>query len=153
PRLLKRRHSAAWWLAIGSVLLIYTRPFEGGLLLVVVFGALLVNRISWRNWAVIALVAAIGAGWLGYYNSTVTGSAFNLPYLAYDRQYPSTPHLNLLPLPPPHQFAHVDFTVMDRWERDEWAKARTTGFVMTRLARVYDMFDLFLGSFLLLLPA
>ena len=152
PRLLKRRSSAPWLLAIGSVLLIYTRPFEGCLLLAPVFLTLLFKHLSAKDWSAILLVAVLGAGWLGYYNDRVTGSPTRLPYFEYDRQYPSTPHLSVLPLPPPHQFAHLNFTLMDRWEREAWAKARSAAFVVTRFKNVYEMLDLFLGSILLLVP-
>ena len=152
PRLQKRHHSAAWLLAAGSVLLIYTRPFEGSLLLAPVFVILFFKRLPKKDWAAILLLGALGAAWLGYYNYRVTGSPTNLPYLEYDRQYPSTPHFNILPLPPPHQFAHLNFTLMDRWERDAWTKARSAGFFAARFKNVYDMLDLFLGSLVLLLP-
>jgi len=154
PRLVppKCAHSAAWVLAFGALLLIYTRPFEGCLLLAPVFLMLLGRHIGWRNWSAILLVAVLGAGWLGYYNYRVTGSATRLPYLEYDRQYPSTPHINVLSLPPPHQFTHLDFTLMDRWEREAWAQARSSRLFATRYKKVYEMFDLFLGSSLLLVP-
>jgi hypothetical protein len=148
----KRAHTAAWLLAVGAVLLIYTRPFEGGLLLTPVFLMLLRKHIRGRDWSAILLVAVLGAGWLGYYNYRVTGNAARLPYFEYDRQYPSTPHFNVLPLPPPHEFAHLDFTLMDRWEREAWAQARSVGFLATRFKKVYEMFDLFLGSSALLVP-
>ena len=148
----KRGHTAAWVLALGAVLLIYTRPFEGCLLLAPVFLMLLGKHIGRRNWSAILLVAVLGAGWLGYYNYRVTGSPTKLPYLEYDRQYPSTSHFNVIPLPPPHKFAHLDFTLMDRWERETWALARSWGFLATRFKKVYEMFDLFLGSTVLLVP-
>ncbi len=158
PRLIQRlvrpktARASAWVLALGAVLLIYTRPFEGCLLLAPVFLMLLRKNIGWKNWSAVLLVAVAGAGWLGYYNHRVTGSATRLPYLEYDRQYPSTPHVNVLSLPPPHQFAHLDFTLMDRWERQAWAQARSWSFFATRYKKVYEMFDLFLGSALLLFP-
>lgn len=145
-------HAAAWALALGAVVLIYTRPFEGGLLLAPVFLMLIGKHIGWRDWSAILLVAALGAGWLAYYNYRVTGSPTRLPYLEYDRQYPSTPHFNILPLPPPHQFAHLDFTLMDRWEREAWVHARSPEFIVTRFKNVSEVFDLFLGSSLLLIP-
>jgi hypothetical protein len=151
PRL-GRSRLAAWVLALGAVLLMYTRPFEGCLLLAPVFLMLLGKHIGWRDWSAIVLIGVLGAAWLGYYNYRVTGSPTRLPYVEYDRQYPSTPHVNILPLPPPHQFAHLDFTLMDRWEREAWADARSSGFFAARFKKVYDMFGVFLGSPLLLVP-
>lgn len=139
-------------LGIGSILLMYTRPFEGIVLLAPVFLFLLRKRIGWTGWIVIALTGVAGAGWLAYYNQRVTGDPLKLPYVEYDRQYPSTPHLNILPLPPAHKFDEVNFAVMDQWERDAWAKARRPEFLLTRPRNVYEMLDLFLGSFVLLLP-
>jgi hypothetical protein len=42
---------------------------------------------------------------------------------------------------------------MDQWERDSWNQARGARFPLIRLRRIYQMFDLFLGSALLLIPA
>ena len=143
---------AACLLAVGSILLVYTRPFEGCLLLAPVFLALIFSGLGGREWAGILLVGALGAGWLGYYNARVTGSISSLPYLEYDRQYPSTPHINILPLPAQHQFAHLDFTLMDRWERETWADARAARFIPARFKKVFQMFETFLGSIVVLVP-
>lgn len=151
PRI-RKKNNASWLLAIGFVLQIYTRPFEGCLLLAPIFLMLVFLRLEARSWAAILLIGAFGAAWLGYYNYRVTGSPVNLPYLEYDRQYPSTPHVNVLPLPPPHQFAHLDFTLMDRWEREAWARARSAAFITTRFGDVTQMLNTFLGSMVLLIP-
>jgi uncharacterized membrane protein len=151
PRL-KGNRSAGWLLAIGSILLIYTRPFEGCLLLAPVFLTLLFLHLDARCWAAILMTGVLGAGWLGYYNYRVTGSALRLPYIEYDRQYPSTPHVNVLPVPPPHQFTHLDFTLMDRWEREAWAHARSAAFLPARFGDVTKMLNTFLGSMMLLIP-
>ena len=109
-------------------------------------------RLEARAWAAILLTGTLGAAWLGYYNYRVTGSAVTLPYVEYDRQYPSTRHVNLLPLPPSHQFPHLDFTLMDRWEREAWARTRSAAFLTIRLGDVAKMLTTFLGSFMLLIP-
>jgi hypothetical protein len=153
PRLqTKKNRAAPWLLAIGFVWQIYTRPFEGCLLLVPVFVMLLFLRLETRAWAAILLTGALGAAWLGYYHYRVTGSALTLPYMEYDRQYPSTPHFNVLPLPPPHQFTHLDFTLMDRWEREAWTRARSAAFLTARFGDVTQMLNTFLGSLMLLIP-
>jgi hypothetical protein len=151
PSIGNRRRSA-WIFAAGCILLIYTRPFEGSLFLAPLVVVLFLKRLTMRDWAAIVLVGLLGAGWLGYYNYRVTGSPTRLPYVEYDRQYPSTPHVNVLPLPPPAHFSPINLTWMDQWEREAWQKARSSGFVPDRLKDVYEIFDRFAGSSVLLLP-
>ncbi len=156
PRLIRgglsRERSAPWLLALGAVILMATRPFEGGLVLVPVFLYLFGKRLRPRAWMGICLVGLAGAAFLGYYNYRVTGSATRLPYSEYDRQYPSTPHLNVLPLPPPVNFTTQNMRWIDEWERQAWAESRTVKFFGDRFGDVARVMGSFLGSAILLAP-
>ncbi len=88
-------------LALGSALLLLTRPYESSLLLLALFasafsGAVFAGRepglrLSRSNvftlFAYAAPVLALYAGFQLYFDYRVTGNAFRLPYLEYARQY------------------------------------------------------------------
>jgi hypothetical protein len=140
-------------LGSGAVILLSTRPFEGVMLLIpVALYLITVGKAPGTAWAAIGLVVASGIGWLGYYNYRVTGSSLRLPYVEYDRQYPSTSHFNFLPLPKPAGFRHADFRAMDTWERGKWARSRTVGFLSDRVKDLADVLGAYLGSLVLIVP-
>jgi len=147
-----KTRSAPWLIALGAVILLATRPFEGGLVLAPVIGYVLSKKIGVRDWAAIGLTALVGVAFLGYYNYRVTGSFTRMPYVAYDRQYPSTPHLNILPLPTPASLPVQNLRWMDEWERATWSEARSVGFMGSRIKDLNDLMGMFLGSTLLLFP-
>jgi hypothetical protein len=155
PRLSKVRMAvrmAPWILGLGAAMLLATRPFEGGLVLIPVFGSLLFKHLHLRDWAAIGVTVLLGAAFLGYYNYQVTGSFTRMPYVEYDRQYPSTPHLNILPLPTPESFPVQNLRWMDEWEREAWNQARSSRFLSSRVQDVSQMLGTFLGSVILILP-
>jgi hypothetical protein len=85
-------------LGFSLFLLAITRPYEGlllafpGLLWLVIVIARMPRKKHWP-WALIAflLILAAGGTWLGYYNWRITGSPFELPYIAFHHQYEATP--------------------------------------------------------------
>ncbi len=152
PRLRTGSISAAAILAVGATVLALTRPFEGAVVLVPILIAAPFQRPSTRQWAAFAAVALAGGAFLGYYNFRVTGSALRLPYVEYDSQNPSTPHFNILPLPPQKTYRHLGMTWMDQWERLSWAQARSPGFLTLRLGDLWQRANSLLGTWLLLIP-
>jgi hypothetical protein len=95
--------SAAVALAVGSVTLALTRPFEGFALAasahVCVVAARLfaegrtptrTKALAGASWAAIACA---GLGFLGVYNHSVTGDALRLPYLEHEERYSASPNL------------------------------------------------------------
>lgn len=154
-RLLHRpfRISFAAAFSLGAVIMMYTRPFEGLLVL-----APAVLMLGWRRvppgfWAVLLIVGLAGAGWLGYYNQSVTGSALRLPYLEYDAQYAAPPHFNILPLKPPQSFERKNMRIMDQWERERYALATSWKFPRARLDDYQTIFTLIGASAIALVPA
>jgi hypothetical protein len=99
----KQTPAAGAIFALGSALLFWTRPYEGGafaLILLIVFAQEL-----WRTMRTGVLVAAVSVlvvcgAWTGYYNRTITGNPFRLPYLLYYQQHNTTPAFWFLPLAP-----------------------------------------------------
>jgi hypothetical protein len=95
--------------ATGTLLLFWTRPYEGGvftLVLLVVFARELWRTLR-RSVLLIALsVLAIGGAWTGYYNQAITGSPFRLPYLLHDHQYNATPVFWFIPMRPEPTYTH-----------------------------------------------
>ena len=93
-------------LGVGSSLLAYHRPFEGLVtLLLTTVGATAVRPRNAGDFAgagklaLPALAVSIpAAGWLGYYNWRLTGSATELPQLLYDKQYTVVPAFYWMPV-------------------------------------------------------
>jgi hypothetical protein len=81
-------------MGVGFVILANTRPFEGGVfaLGVLVWLAVRPGRALRRAAIPLALVAAMGAGSMAYYNHRVTGRAGVLPYALYRETMSVAPH-------------------------------------------------------------
>jgi len=84
------------FLALGAVILAYSRPFEGlissaTLIIPVIYGRLFFNYKPKVLLTKIILPASIililGLGFLLYYNNTITGSYTKLPYSLYQSRY------------------------------------------------------------------
>jgi len=144
-------------LASGSVLIYWTRPLEGSVLL-----AILMVMLPWRiqrnpslqAWIVFVTIAISGAAWLGYYNFRVTGSALNLPQVEYERQYSSAPKLIFLPLGDVKQIRdpHLHL-ILNVWERNLVLEAKTLRGQAIRLGDVGAAATMFAGNhWLFLLP-
>ena len=133
PRLIRKKSGAAWTLAAGCVLLIFTRPFEGLLIVVPTLAFCLHARISPGAWARIASIALAGAVALGYYNQRITGDPLRLPYLEYQAQYQSTPQFSVQSPAAPKQFRYEGMRLIDEvWERTQWENARHPRFLVDR---------------------
>ena len=148
----------AWTLGAGAVVLMLTRPFEGGLLLIPVLAALRGQALRGRSgkvWLPILVCGAVGAAWLGYDNYRVTGHALRLPYTEYFAQYETVPPLSVLPLAPAtsRTFRHFDLEWLDKgYALDLWKKARTWSFIPKRAHDWYMVLKTILGSSLAIVP-
>lgn len=152
PRLRAGSTSAAAILASGGIVLLLTRPFEGSLVLFPVLFVLPFRLLTQRQWIAVTLPALAGLAFWSYYNLRVTGDSLRVPYTEYEVQYPMTSHFNILPLPPPKDYARPGITWVDHWEREAWSHARTPGFFLRRLEDLWSRAGTFLGSALLLTP-
>jgi hypothetical protein len=105
-------------MAVGMVLLAYTRPYEGMLLCVpvaVVLGRWLIvakNRPSvsvvLRRIAVPVAVLIGGAAWLGFYDFRTYGNPLTLPYKINRATYALTPYFVWQPLRPEPAYNHEE---------------------------------------------
>ncbi len=114
-------------LGLGIAVLLNTRPFEGGLVVLVVGVALLIQlvqgRVPWRVLPPLALVLALTALWMGYYNWRVTGDSLRLPYVEHESQYAVAPALVFQSARPVPEYANHEFASFwagynfETWER------------------------------------
>jgi hypothetical protein len=158
---------ARFTLGVGAFILFFTRPLEGGVLCLGITGIIL-----WRYWRAgsedrsallrkvlatnlaIALLTPAVAAW---YNTSVTGSPAQMPYLLHHEQYAMVPPL--WPLPPHAQKEYSNAGLSAIYNRDQrdyqllrdlsWPKR--IGVQLIRVALLNQMFQF--GAFWLLLFA
>lgn len=102
----KLRHGVIF--GLGCVVLAYSRPYEGLLTSIPAALAMLWRIVGWRpsfaerlsmakqGLVPASMVLAAGLGWLGYYQSAVTGSPFVMPYQIWNEQAESQSFTQLL---------------------------------------------------------
>jgi hypothetical protein len=126
PRLVRqRKFGYVWALGAGIVVLVISRPFEGGLLSLPILAAIALwswKRATEQGWAPIiqrlalplAGVLTITGIALAYYDWRITGKLTRLPYVEHDLQYSVAPPLYVLPLRPAPVYGHPD---LQRWHQ------------------------------------
>lgn len=100
-----------WGLVLGAVILLFTRPFEGGVFCAVVLAVLTVRfarlrspdrRVLLKQVALPGALALLAAGTVaGWYNAQITGHATRFPWTLYMNQYALAPPFWILPELPP----------------------------------------------------
>jgi hypothetical protein len=165
-RFLKDSDRTGFWnpsgllLALGLLLLCFSRPYEGGVLAIGVIGCLLWRRPLSKRWLPLTVTALplliVGIGWNLYYNRAVTGSPLQLPYLLYDRTFDAGPTFWFLPL---HKEPHYEQPRLALqhglagWEVEEYYRAREhLGYHFHHLAGVLKSVLGPLSCFVFLLP-
>jgi hypothetical protein len=123
------RTLAAVWFGIGCMLLIFTRPYEGGLL---ILAALIGITWSWRqalnwNWRlsrtlpVLAIFGLLTLVLLAVTNKAATGNVFRMAYMEHMRQYDRAPLLwTLKPDLGPKTGIPAVRAVHDTWSLDSY---------------------------------
>ena len=147
-RVVKRKQIRyALTIGIGIAILANTRPYEGLVFSIPVAIAFLLSRPRWRALALIAAVLIPSFAATGYYNRAVTGSAFQLPFTEYARQYVYIPLFNFLPLAPTKVYrTPVLYDLHQNWEREQWEKARSWRLISIRLEDWKKVASTVLGS-------
>ena len=130
-------------MAAGIAVLLYTRPYEGGVLTLLVGTVLLVSafrkKITFRDLAVrvvlpSAALLCVAAAWLGFYNSRVTGNALRMPYQVHVVQYMAAPIFIWQSAPPQPAYHHADMHDFHLgWEYRGYEKQRTPAGLATGL--------------------
>ena len=154
-RVVKRKQ--VWYalaMGIGIAILANTRPYEGLVFCIPVAIAFLLSRpLSRQRLSAVALIAAVlipSFAATGYYNRRVTGSAFQLPFTEYARQYVYIPLFNFMPLGATKVYrTPVIYDLHQNWEREQWEKARTWELIPIRLTDWKKAASTVLGSVLM----
>ena len=152
-------HAVTW--AVGLVVLLNSRPYDGFVLGLItaaaLAGALRKNGMPFRSTALrVALpagaVLAIAAGFMAYYNYRVAGNALELPYQAHERQYAVASMLawnSMRPEPVYHHAVMREFWAVAHVEEATAAKANLLTAFLIKLSRIYDFV---FGLYPLLVP-
>jgi len=166
PRILRRfRVRDSIWMALGVAILANSRPYEGFVLVLTVFGVAvftlrrgtiaLLPRIA--KHVILPLVAglAITVAGMAYYNARTTGRPFTMPYQVYLSQYWVAPALLWQNLPPhPSAYRYKVFQVSSDSEEGPllpYQRSRTFGgFLGTSLSKLLVVESFFLGPALTL---
>jgi hypothetical protein len=139
PRILRSpevRHGIL--LALGTVILMNSRPFEGLALCVPAFGFLVFRFVKKRSPSLkvcalrvilpFCLILAAGFAFMGYYNAKGTGNVFLMPYMLNERTYLSTPTFLWQRLRPPTHFDNPQLEEFyNGWSHDLWMQASGWG--------------------------
>jgi len=128
------RHGAVFGLGVSVLML--TRPFEGAIFTIfasaILAGALL-RRGGFSGLAAAMVKLAPGfllvwgaaVGWMGYYNYRVTGSAFVMPYMVYEKLYAPCPFFLWQDLGPMPEYRHAPFVAFAEGERAAFLVQKT----------------------------
>lgn len=164
PRLRKRpRVSQALLLAIGVSVLAMTRPYEGLFFCLPVAGVLLVwilrtdsgalRHVMSRVVAPMALVLALTAAFLAYYNWRITGNALLMPYVLNQQTYVVVPLFlwqHIRPQPPVYRNAELRNYYIG-WEFSEHHNTVDCGFVKMTWIKLKRYWAFYFGSLLSIL--
>ena len=130
-------------LATGVAVLLFTRPYEGGVLTLLLGTVMLVaafrKKIALRDLIVrvvmpSAAVLCVAAAWLGFYNLRVTGNPLRMPYQVHSMQYMAAPIFIWQGPPPLPAYHHADMRDFHTgWEFRGYSKQRTPAGLATGL--------------------
>jgi hypothetical protein len=151
----------AWYAAamgVGMGILGNSRPFEGLIFAVPVVVALLFWKRAGgagphRRWKAVGIIAAVlipALAATGWYNHAVTGSAVQLPFMEYARQYARIPLFNFQPLQAAKSYSNAAMADLHQnWEVAQWEKARTWQLIVLRFQDWKQVAATILGSSLM----
>jgi hypothetical protein len=146
-RVKRGRSAYAIAMGLGIAILVNTRPYEGLVFSLPISIAYLMSRPRWRSIALLAAVLVPAFAATGYYNRAVTGSALQMPFLEYARQYVYIPLFNFQPLQPTKVYrTMVIYDLHQNWELREYQKARSWQLIPIRLSDWKDLASRILGS-------
>jgi len=153
-------HAVTW--AAGLVILLNSRPYDGAVLglvsgaalvwLLVRDGAALGRYMIARSVLAAATVLAVAAGFMAYYNYSVTGKALELAYQEHDRQYAVASMLawgGLRPEPVYHHAVMRKLWAVWHVQEVQEAKRNLAAAFMMKLG---DTYDFVFGLYPLLIP-
>lgn len=130
-------------LAAGSLILAFSRPFEGFLIFLVVVASLLVVRAGprWRRarvvLAAVVATAVLGGPFMVAFNRAVTGEPLTMPYQHHTRQYGAAPLFVFQSAPETPEYLNARIGRFHlEWEMREYERQRSArGWITHAFAR------------------
>jgi hypothetical protein len=146
-------------MAVGLAILANSRPYEGLVFAVPVAFAMVSwlvgkNRPMFRRSVPrvilpIFLVLLVAATFTGYYNRTVTGSPFRMPYQVNRDTYSTVPYFLLQPQPAEPVYHHKVMRDYYLWIREEFEKNFTLkGYLWSAAQKASSWWQFYLGPLL-----
>ena len=115
----------------GMAVTILCRPYEGGVMTLILMGALafllgIRKCFSPRIALPLAIGLAMTGAWMGYYNWRVTGSPLRMPYQVHSSAYMAAPIFVWQSAPPTPAYNHAELRDFHTgWEYRGYARQRT----------------------------
>jgi len=145
-----KRWRYAWLFAVGAVIVVLARPFEGSVLLIPALITLGMADRSAHVWLPIALIGVAGASWFAYDNYRVTGHPLRLPYREYYEQYEIVPPFSFMPISTaPRTLRHFD---LESRNRETYDRARSLRLLVDRPLDWLALLRHYYGNLIWLLP-
>ena len=147
-RVIKMRNDA-WLFGAGAAILLFTRPYEGFLLVAPTAVAMWIRTKQRRAhvWLPILAIGAAAVAWTAFYDYRVTGNPLRMPYQEYFAQYETVQPLIVMPVQHTKVFRHFDLEFLDQvWARDQNRKARSWRLLAMRAGDLYQTVSVMYGD-------
>ena len=123
-------------MTLGMAVLILCRPYEGGVLILILFAGLAMGTIAWKKTLMLEMIVRVGfpvavglvitAAWMGYYNWRVTHNALRMPHQVYIAAYNAAPIFVWQKPPPTPDYHHKKMRDFHTgWELRHYRKQQT----------------------------
>ena len=129
-------------MTLGMAILIVCRPYEGGVLILILLTVLTIGALTSNKTQMVDTIVRVGipvaigltitVAWMGYYNWRVTGDPLRMPHQAYTATYNAAPIFlwqKPLPVPAYHHQQMRDFHM--GWELKHYLEQQTLGGLAT----------------------
>jgi hypothetical protein len=146
---------ARFSLAVGAIVLYFTRPYEGGVLCFAVLAILAFhfvrlrpeNRGAWVRAVIVPSASVLLAGGVlaGWYNFRATGHATELAFLTYARQYDLAPKFLMQSETPGKHYSNATMETTHNFELANYRRIRA----LPWWEAAYDQLKYFVGHCLL----
>ena len=150
----------AFWLGLGLVILVNSRPIEGAvaaLPITLFFLWHIWRERQWKQgkfWGLVvlpaAVVLALGATATGAYNRAITGSVWKPAYVVHEQQYQESPQFVFMPLRPKITYSSWWLQYYyEVYEMRNYLSQRTPkNLLITTAGKIYEWWDFYCGFLL-----
>jgi hypothetical protein len=150
-----RPRAANATLAIGAIVLYFTRPYEGGVFCLAVlailayrfFGLPAADKRIWTRTVVLPSVIVLAAGGCvaGWYNLRTTGHLTQMPFMLYEKQYDLAPKFLMQAETPGKLYHNVTIATTHTYELKRYREIRA----LSLPRALYGQLEYFVGHCLL----